>query len=75
MWGSKWNFKRKIPNGFITILDNDLKVISTVWKSRWKFICSLLELENRNILATTFNGINTTIIKIDNYMYWKKIIE
>ena len=64
--------EKKIPNGFIAILDSDLKEISTVWKSRRKFVWSLLELENGNILASTFNGLNTKIIKTENYIDWEK---
>jgi hypothetical protein len=64
--------EKKIPNGFIAILDPDLKEISTVWKSRRKFVWSLLELENGNILASTFNGLNTKIIKTENYIDWEK---
>lgn len=63
---------KKIPNGFIAILDQDLKEINLVWRNYRKFVWSLLELENGNILASTFNGLNTRIIKTENYIDWKK---
>jgi hypothetical protein len=64
--------KKKIPKGFIALLDYDLEEIKTVWKSYGKFVWSLLKLENGNILAATFNGLNTRIIKTENYIDWKK---
>ena len=66
------NGVKKIPNGFIALLDSDLNEISTVWRDRWKFVWSLLELENGDVLASTFNGINTKIIKTENYLDWVK---
>lgn len=64
--------KKKIPKGFIALLDYDLEEIKTVWKGYGKFVWSLLKLENGNILASTFNGLNTRIIKTENYIDWKK---
>jgi len=64
--------EKKIPNGFIAILDYDLEEITIVWRNYRKFVWSLLELENGNILASTFNGLNTRIIKTENYIDWKK---
>ncbi len=64
--------EKKIPNGFIAILDYDLEEINIVWRSYRKFVWSLLELENGNVLASTFNGLNTRIIKTENYIDWKK---
>lgn len=64
--------KKKIPKGFIALLDYDIEEIKTVWKSYGKFVWSLLKLENGNILAATFNGLNTRIIKTENYIDWKK---
>ncbi len=64
--------EKKIPNGFIAILDYDLEEITIVWRNYRKFVWSLLELENGNILASTFNGLNTRIILTENYIDWKK---
>ena len=66
------NGKKKIPNGYIAILDYDLEEIKTVWKSYRLFVWSLLELENGNVLASTFNGLNTRIIRTENYIDWEK---
>ena len=65
--------EKKIPNGFIAILDQDLKEINIVWRSYRKFVWSLLELENGNVLASTFNGLNSKIIKTENFINWKKL--
>jgi len=65
--------EKKIPNGFIATLDQDLKEISIVWSSYRKFVWSLLELENGNVLASTFNGLNSKIIKSENFIYWNKV--
>ncbi len=64
--------EKKIPNGFIAILDYDLEEITIIWRNYRKFVWSLLELENGNILASTFNGLNTRIILTENYIDWKK---
>jgi hypothetical protein len=64
--------KKKIPNGFIAILDYDLEEIKTIWKSYGKFVWSLLKLENGSVLASTFNGLNTKIIKTENFIDWEK---
>ena len=65
--------EKKIPKGFIAILDQDLKEINIVWRNYRKFVWSLLELENGNVLASTFNGLNSKIIKTENFIYWKKV--
>ena len=67
--------KRKIPKGFIATIDQDLKEINVVWKSNRKFVWSLSEFENQKILAATFNGLNTQIIKSENLKYWQKDIK
>jgi hypothetical protein len=64
--------EKKIPFGFIGIIDLELNDIKTVWKSNRKFVWSLLELENGDILASTFNGLNTKIIKTENNKDWTK---
>lgn len=66
--------EKKIPNGFIATVDEDLNEINVVWKSKRKFVWSLVALENQNILASTFNGLNTQIIKSENLKSWKKEI-
>ena len=60
-----------IPKGFIATVDKDLTEIEVVWKCYRKFVWSLLECENKNILGVTFNGLNTRLIKSDNLMKWK----
>ncbi|HAW51543.1 MAG TPA: hypothetical protein DCX54_04315 [Flavobacteriales bacterium] len=63
---------KTIPNGFIALLDKDLEEMEPVWKSYHKFVWSLLEMPNGEILASTFNGNNSKIIKSSNYSDWKK---
>lgn len=64
--------KKKIPNGFIATIDEDLNNIVVVWKKKMKFVWSLLESENGGVLAVTFNGLNTELIKSDDLILWKK---
>jgi hypothetical protein len=63
--------QKKIPRGFIALLDQELEKINIVWKCYRKFVWSLLELENGEVLAATFNGKNSKIIKSKNYNNWK----
>ena len=66
--------EKKIPKGFIATIDLDLTEINIVWRSIRKFVWSLSELENHNILAVTFNGLNSRIIESENSNRWKKHI-
>jgi hypothetical protein len=65
--------EKKIPKGFIAILDQDLKEINIVWRNYRKFVWSLLELENGEVLASTYNGVNSKIIKTKDFKCWKKV--
>lgn len=67
--------KRKIPRGFIATIDKNLEEINVVWKKKSKFVWSLLETEDKNILAVTFNGLNTKIRKTEDLSLWKKEIK
>lgn len=62
--------EKRIPNGFISIIDNDLREIKTVWKSYRKFVWSLSIHEHGEVLASTFNGVNTKIIKSKDFKNW-----
>jgi hypothetical protein len=64
--------EKKIPRGFIALLNQDLTEITKVWKCYRKFAWSLLQIENGDILAATFNGINTKILKSEDCNHWKK---
>ena len=63
---------KTIPKGFIALLDKDLNELNTVWKCYRKFVWSLLELPNGDVLASTFNGNNSKIIRSVNHTKWKK---
>ena len=63
---------KTIPKGFIAVLDKDLKELDPVWKSYRKFVWSLLELPNGEVLASTFNGFNSKIIRSADHKEWKK---
>lgn len=67
--------KKKIPNGFIAVLDKDLNDIEVVWKNKMKFVWSLLASEQGGLLAVTFNGVNTEIIKSEDLKSWEKDIK
>lgn len=62
---------KKLPKGFIAIVDMDLNTITTVWKNYRKFVWSLLELDNHKILASTYNGLSTKIIETTDFKHWK----
>jgi hypothetical protein len=65
--------KKQIPRGFIAITDSSLNELTVVWKSYRKFVWSLVELEDNSVLAATFNGFNTTVIKkSDASLKWIK---
>ena len=61
---------KRIPKGFIATLDKDLKEIHVVWKKYLKFVWSVLQLDDESVLAISFNGLNTKIIKSDNLKSW-----
>ena len=63
---------KTMPQGFIALLDKDLKELEPVWKCYHKFVWSLLELPNGEVLAATFNGNNSKIIRSTDYSKWKK---
>lgn len=64
--------EKKVPNGFIATFDVNFEQVEVVWSTKWKFVWSLLELENGHIIAATFNGLNTRIISTENGIDWKK---
>jgi hypothetical protein len=64
--------EKKIPHGFIAVVDQDLNDISVVWKCYRKFVWSLLELDNGQVMAATFNGFNTKILSSIDIQNWKK---
>lgn len=64
--------KKKIPKGFIAIIDRELTEISTVWKNKRKFVWALLNDEEKNAMAVTFNGLNTKVIYSLDLKKWKK---
>lgn len=64
--------QRKIPKGFIAVIDQDLKEIKVIWKKKRKFVWALLKTKNQEVLAATYNGLNTKIIKSNDLKSWKK---
>lgn len=64
--------RKRVPKGFIAIIDQDLQDVEVVWKSTRKFVWSILEAEDDGILAVTFNGINTQVMKSLDGTSWKK---
>ena len=65
--------KPKIPRGFIATVSPDLSEIKIVWKSLRKFVWALLEEEDQSILAVTFNGLNTKVMKSEDLKSWSKV--
>ncbi len=63
---------KEIPNGFIASMDQDFNNFNIVWNKRFKFAWSLLETNNHEILASTYNGLTSTIIKSEDRTAWKK---
>jgi hypothetical protein len=64
--------RKKIPRGFIAIMDKDLNHIDIVWSSFRKFVWSLLDLGPEGVVAATFNGLKTKIIETKDLQQWKK---
>lgn len=67
--------KRKMPKGFIATIDQDLNEINVVWKNKRKFVWSLLQTEDQNVLAATFNGISTKILGSKDLKSWNKKVK
>jgi hypothetical protein len=66
---------KTIPKGFIALLDKDLMELQPVWKCYRKFVWSLVEMPNGDVLASTFNGNNSKIIRTVNRTDWKKDVK
>ena len=65
--------KKKFPMGFIGIVSSDLDSIEIVWKKYRKFVWSVVQDASGNIIAATFNGLNTKLIEsTDKGRQWKK---
>jgi hypothetical protein len=63
--------EKKIPKGFIATLNLDLESVTVVWQSKRKFVWSIIQRENGEVLATTFNGISTKIISSSSFKKWE----
>ena len=63
--------EKKIPHGFIATVDKNLTEMNVIWKCWRKFVWSVLETDNGDILASTFNRFNSKIIKSNNLNNWK----
>ncbi|MEQ8323328.1 MAG: hypothetical protein RIC15_06395 [Vicingaceae bacterium] len=63
---------KKIPKGYIATIDADLNEIDFVWKNNRKFVWSLSETSKGHLLASSFNGFNTTVIKRSEDGKWRK---
>jgi len=64
--------QKRFPKGIIAVVDQDLNDMKLVWKSYRKFVWSLLELENGEVLAAVFNGHNSKILKSKDLNSWKR---
>lgn len=64
--------EKRIPRGFIATVDIDLKEIKVVWKNMFRFVWTLFETENQEVLAATFNGLSTKILESIDQQDWKK---
>ncbi len=67
------NGEKKMPHGFIGVLNQDLEDMKIVWHCYRKFVWSVLQQENEEILAATFNGFNTKILRSNKSIHFKKI--
>ena len=64
--------RRKIPNGFVAVIEKDFSAIKMVWKSRRKFVWTMIQDQSGEVLAATFNGLNTYIISSTDLTKWSK---
>ncbi len=67
--------QKRFPKGIIAIVDQDLTEMKLVWKSYRKFVWSLLQMDNGDVLAAVFNGHNSKILKSKNLTDWKRYIK
>lgn len=64
--------EKQIPRGFIATLDQDMGEVTVVWKSFRRFVWSLLNTGNEGVMAVSFNGIKSKILKSENLKKWRK---
>lgn len=64
--------KFKVPRGFIATLDRGLDNFEFSWTCYRKFVWSLLELANGDVIASCYDGLTSTIILSDTPKAWKK---
>ena len=64
--------QKKLPRGFIGVTNFDLDQPKIVWKSYRKFVWSIKETANNELLAATFNGVNTKILRSAKDLKWSK---
>jgi hypothetical protein len=61
---------KKIPNGFVGLLNYEDEKIDVIWKNKKKFVWSMTENEQQ-LHAVVFNGFNSKIISTYNLKQWK----
>jgi len=65
--------KKKFPRGFIAIMDQDMNDIEVVWNSFRKFVWSVTKSPSGELVAASFNGLNTKLISsTDAGRTWSK---
>ncbi len=64
--------KVAIPRGYIATLDPDLTNLTFSWKSYNHFVWALLQMDDGEIYASTFDGISTRILRRTYERSWKK---
>ena len=62
--------EKKIPRGFIATIDIDLQEVKVVWENNLRFVWTLFETENQEVLAASFNGLNTKILESTDLEKW-----
>lgn len=63
---------KAIPRGFIARLDADLNEIDIIWKSFRRFVWSMIDAGDNGVVVASFNGVNTRLLKTNNFKSWKK---
>ncbi len=64
--------KLRVPRGFIATLDTSLTNFEFSWTCYRKFVWSLIQLDNGDILASCFDGLTSSILVSDTPKAWKR---
>ncbi|TVR77320.1 MAG: hypothetical protein EA412_11365 [Chitinophagaceae bacterium] len=65
--------RKRLPRGFIAKVDPNLESIQVKWKNRSHFVWSILQKDDGSLIAATFNGVNSHILKTTDFKEWNRL--